>query len=276
MLRTWAVAASISGVALLALPALAAEESKRGSVGQATDNGDGIVISNPGWSSPGKPERTRTERVRRGPRRTLPEHAVPKRHFRTSDDGEQCTFTSTTRRDTPINQTEEFDNEIGRLWAEKHGIPDCTDDAGASATPTAVAEAFLRTVPLPVPAPEIAPDGQAITGLAAFLETNGTLTHAIGPEPTALGPISVEATGAYWVDWGDGSPEAGPFTVEGEVYPNGEIWHHYRWTGTYTVTLRQHWIATWSLGNDAGTIDDLMTETTVPVEVSEVQAVIRR
>lgn len=80
----------------------------------------------------------------------------------------------------------------------------------------------------------------------------------------------------YWVDWGDGSPEAGPFSFEGEAYPSGRIFHHYRYTGTYTVTLRQTWTAAWRLGGDQGTVDGLVTETRLPVEVFQVQAVIRR
>jgi hypothetical protein len=175
-----------------------------------------------------------------------------------------------------MTSAEVFENVAVTNWAKGAGISACTDEPEPTATPAQVAEAFLRTVPLPPPEPEIAPDGQAITGLAAFLETNGAVTHAIGPEPTALGPISVEATGTYWVDWGDGSPEAGPFAFEGEAYPTGRIWHHYRWTGNYTVTLRQRWSADWSLGGDSGTVEGLLTETTVPVEVFEVQAVIRR
>lgn len=157
-------------------------------------------------------------------------------------------------------------------------LPDCQAPDGAEpvAVPAEVAEAFLRTVPLPLPEPQIAPDGQAITGLAAFLETNGSLGQAVGPEPTVLGPIALEATGAYWVDWGDGSPEAGPFDFEGEAYPHGRIFHHYRYTGDYTLTLRQTWTATWRLGGDQGTVEGLATAVTLPVEVFEVQAVIRR
>ncbi|MGI9119497.1 MAG: hypothetical protein ACR2G7_05150 [Acidimicrobiales bacterium] len=134
----------------------------------------------------------------------------------------------------------------------------------------------MRAIPLPRPQPRIAPDGRNITGLPAYLETNGTLTHTAGPAATELGPINVEATGAYWVDWGDGSPEAGPFAFEGEANPTGRILHNYQFTGTYTVTLRQTWNAQWRLGGDSGTIEDLQTEASIPLEVQEVQAVIVR
>ncbi|MDQ3306036.1 MAG: hypothetical protein M3535_08685, partial [Actinomycetota bacterium] len=127
---------------------------------------------------------------------------MPKTSLRNGGTPERCLETTSTRRDTPITGDERLANAANASGAADLGIPTCTDEPEpeAAATPAAVAEALLRTVPLPPPAPEIAPDGQAITGLAAFLETNGALTHAIGPEPTALGPISVRATGAYWVD----------------------------------------------------------------------------
>jgi hypothetical protein len=175
---------------------------------------------------------------------------------------------------------EMVDNEGMRIWAQNNGIPPCPpeDDADAAAVPTPaeVAEAFLREVPLPAPEPRIAPDGQAITGLAAYLETNGTLAHTVGPNPTALGPIVVEATSVYWVDWGDDTPEAGPFTFEGEAYPTGRIWHGYRQRGDYTVTVRQAWTASWRLGAESGTVEGLQTEASIPIDVDEVQAVIRR
>jgi hypothetical protein len=172
-------------------------------------------------------------------------------------------------------------NGAGAGSAAARGVPACPRRAGAGAAPAAptpaqVAEAFLREIPLPAPAPRIAPDGTAITGLAAFLETNGTLSHAMGPGSTPLGPIVVEATSVYWVDWGDGTPEAGPFAFEGEAYPTGRIWHGYRNRGDYTVTVRQAWTAEWSLGAESGTVGGLQTEASIALDVDEIQAVIRR
>ncbi|CAN5122025.1 hypothetical protein BH24ACT1_BH24ACT1_06290 [soil metagenome] len=187
-------------------------------------------------------------------------------------------YSSSTRRDTPLNQMEELDNQAMLFWAEDNGIPTCPDEDEAvpAPTPAEVAEAFLREVPLPPPEPRIAPDGQAITGLAAYLETNGALDHRLGPSDTELGPIVVDASSVYWVDWGDGSPEAGPFAFEGEAYPTGRIFHGYRYRGDYTVTVRQTWTAEWRSGAEAGTVDGLVTDASIPVDVDEVQAVIRR
>lgn len=99
--------------------------------------------------------------------------------------------------------------------------------------------------------------------------------HEVGPASTLLGPITVVARGAYWVDWGDGSLEAGPFAFEGESYRTGRIFHTYRDTGSYTVAVRQTWVAESRLGSDSGTVRGLQTETSVPLDVDQIQAVIR-
>ncbi len=160
------------------------------------------------------------------------------------------------------------------LFASRLRAGPCPDEEGAvrALTPAEVAEPFVRTIPLPAPRPRI-PPGHAITGLPAYLETRGSLTHRVGPAPTELGPIEVRATGAYYVDWGDGTPEEGPFPFEGEPYPAGRIVHTYRHTGTYTVTVREAWSAEWRLGGDSGTVPGLQTQASVPLEVRQLQAV---
>jgi hypothetical protein len=183
MLKILALATTFILLGSWVAPVLA-EESRKGTVGRATDNGDGLIISNPGASAPGEDAPAAWRASRGGP----------------------------SRRDTPITGGEVIQNAANANFAANADIPPCSDEPEPTATPAQIAEAFLRTVPLSPPAPEIAPDGQAITGLAAF----------------------------------------------------------------YTVTLRQRWSATWSLGGDSGTVEGLLTETTVPVEVFEVQAVIRR
>ena len=194
-------------------------------------------------------------------------------HVRGPLDGDFCLYASTVRREAPISGAEEYDNDALRGYARERGMPVC--DRGDDAVPARVAAAFVRTIPLPAPRPAIAPDGTAITGLTVYLETNGSLVHDVAATDTPLGAITVEARSAYWVDWGDGSPEEGPFRFEGEPYPNGRIAHDYRYTGSYTVTVRQRWSATWRLGTDAGTVEGLQTEASIPLEVDELQAVIR-
>ena len=239
-----------------------------------------VVITNPGASSPGEAAAPAGRRVsgRRGSSRPLPGHVITQYQFRGPVNGaDTCIYRVVGRRDTPMTGAERFDNAGMLNYAAETGMPTCDEeDAEAAPSPDQVAAAFLRQIPLPPPEPRIAPDGQAITGLAAYLETNGTLAHRVGPSTTELGPIVVKASSVYWVDWGDGSPEAGPFAFEGEAYPTGRIYHGYRYRGDYVVTVRQAWTAEWRLGAESGTVDGLVTEASVPVHVDEVQAVIRR
>ena len=267
------------GMMGLVVPALAAETEPR-TTARAGDNNDKLVITNPGASSPGE---TAAPAGRRGSGRRvssepLPGHVTTRYQFRGPINGaDTCIYRVVGRRDTPMTGAERFDNAGMLNYAAETGMPTCDEmDAEAAPSPAQVAEAFLRQIPLPPPEPRIAPDGQAIAGLAAYLETNGSLAHRVGPSTTELGPIVVEASSVYWVDWGDGSPEAGPFAFEGEAYPTGRIFHGYRNRGDYVVTVRQAWTAEWRLGAESGTVDGLVTEASVPVDVDEVQAVIRR
>ncbi len=208
-----------------------------------------------------------------GSARPLPEHLVVRYHLGRDPDGDFCLRKVTSRRDTPMTEGERAINGETSRFAAVAGVGRCPDDSATRAvTPAEVAEPFVRTIPMPVPRPRI-PPGHAITGLPAYLETRGTLSHRVGPEPTELGPIEVHATGAYYVDWGDGTPEEGPFSFEGEPYPTGRMVHTYRDTGTYTVTVRVAWSADWGLGGDSGTVPGLRTEASIPLEVRQLQAV---
>ena len=247
-------------------------------VGQANDNDSGIVLTNPGAVTPPGPAARPARRPTR-PVSSSPGHVVTLLGFGAGADGTPCVSSTTTRRRTPITSDEGKNNGVVMGLGGAYGVPGCTvapGAAGAPATPASVAEPFLRTIPMPVAAPFIGPDGRSITGLASYLETNGTLVHHVGPQPTELGPLTAVARSRYWVDWGDGTGETGPFDFEGEAYPTGRIWHFYQYTGTYTITLRQTWTADWSLGGDSGTVDGLETQATTTVDVDEIQAVIIR
>jgi hypothetical protein len=235
----------------------------------------GVRFTNPGAVRVGQPEpSSSTKRAPTSPHqpsRPVPtDPAGPQVLRNGGDDDRRCL-------DLDVASTVYGGRDYGayRDLARRSQIPECERATAAVPTPAEVAEAFVREIPLPVPEPRIAPNGTAITGLAAYLETNGTLSHAVETSPTPLGPIQVEATSVYWVDWGDGSPEAGPFAFEGEAYPSGRIWHGYRNRGDYTVTVRQAWTAEWRLGADSGTVEGLQTEASIPLDVDEVQAVIR-
>jgi hypothetical protein len=148
--------------------------------------------------------------------------------------------------------------------------------APPATNPVDLAISFWRTIPLPVPRPQV-PPGYAITGLPAYLVTDGSLHPRPYAENTPLGPLTIVAAGSYLVNWGDGtSPTwAGPFGREGEPYPGGNIAHTYDRTGVVTVTLDENWSATWTIGPFHGELPDLRTAATIPnFRVSQLQAVI--
>lgn len=143
--------------------------------------------------------------------------------------------------------------------------------------PQTLAEQFWRTIPLPAPKPSV-PPGYAVTGLRAYLVTGGTTDPAAYREETPLGELTVRATGRYLVDWGDPHDPGtdGPYTSEGEPWPDGTIVHTYDYMGTYTVTVTEDWSATWALGGETGTLSGLHTQATITgLRVEELEGVIR-
>jgi hypothetical protein len=176
---------------------------------------------------------------------------------------------------------------IQAFWAAGVVLPICVAAATPSAAPAgkngvpavdpaAISVAFWRTVPLPKPAPRV-PPGYAVTGLPAYLVTNGTLHPASYQANTPLGPLTIDATGTYSVDWGDNSSPAwtGPYRQEGQAYPYGTISHTFDDVGTVTITVVENWTATWTLGLDHGVLPDLETRATLPnLQIRQLQAVI--
>ena len=138
-----------------------------------------------------------------------------------------------------------------------------------------VADEFWRDMPLPTPDPYIAP-GKAITGMYAYLETRGTTSYTFTEDDTPFGPLKIVATGAYYVDWGDGY-RTGPYEYEGKPWRDGRIKHEYIWVGRYDVVVTERWTATWDFARETGTLTELRTAGRIddfPVE--QIQAVIYR
>ncbi len=143
--------------------------------------------------------------------------------------------------------------------------------AAEQISPAEYASRFWRDVPLPKPGPYIAP-GRAITGKLAYLETRGQLSHTFTGD-TPIGPMSITATGRYYVDWGDGTT-TGPHDGEGGPWPDGRITHQYTDVGVYDVVVTERWTATWRLGPASGSLNELRTTGRIddfPVE--QIQAV---
>ncbi len=154
--------------------------------------------------------------------------------------------------------------------------PNAPVPAAVALNPSVLAAQFWQTIPLPIPHPNI-PPGWAITGKPAYLVTHGELNPPAWSEATPLGALQIVAHGQYHVAWGDPrqANEDGPFSVEGAPYPSGTIAHTYDDVGTVTVTVRETWTATWSLGAANGTLQQLETDGTIPgLTVRQVQAVI--
>jgi hypothetical protein len=164
-------------------------------------------------------------------------------------------------------------------WLATVNYPPCPAVKGPAPPPldpVTLAVQFWKTIPLPVPKPAI-PPGYAITGKTAYLVTHGTTNPPTYSFNTPLGQLTVKAAGSYAVNWGDAYQPGwqGPYTSEGQPYPNGQITHTYDYTGTYTVTVREQWTATWTLAGAAGTLAGLQTTATVPnFQAVQYQAVI--
>lgn len=147
---------------------------------------------------------------------------------------------------------------------------------GPGANPQGYAVQFWRTIPLPVPKPAV-PPGYAVTGKTSYLVTHGTTNPPTYTDNTPLGQLTIQATGEYIVDWGDQTAPTwnGPYAMEGEPWPNGQITHTYDVAGTYTVNVEEQWSATWHLAGAAGTLTGLQTTATIPnFRVEQMQAVI--
>jgi hypothetical protein len=177
----------------------------------------------------------------------------------------------------PVSTTTPTVDLLDRLWfsllASHRLCPGIT--APPTIAPAIAAEAFWRTIPLPVPHPHVAP-GWAITGKPSYLETNGTLHPATWTTTTPLGPLRITAAGAYFVDWGDPAGSwAGPYADEGAPWPNGTITHTYDNVGSYAITVRELWTARWQMGGQSGQLSQLQTQAVIPnFNAQQIQAVI--
>jgi len=144
--------------------------------------------------------------------------------------------------------------DVTTVWTRLvSGMPACA--APPSAQELAVG--FVTTIPLPKPAPYIAP-GYAITGLRAYLETRASESETFAQQ-TPLGPLQVRTTRtSYEVDWGDRSgQDRGPHAYSGLPWPEGRITHVYTDMGRYDVTVTEYWAASWTLGGESGQINGL-------------------
>jgi len=219
--------------------------------------------------SPGDP-------VRSGPAPPTYSYEVPV----TQEDGTRCTVSRTRELPEalgdsllPPEAAGAIVEDTANILADFAPCPEALRSATPSSPPRVIAARYWEEIPLPAPDPYIAP-GRAITGLASFLETRGTLSFDYENPTTIAGPLTIAASGRYEVDWGDGIG-SGPYAVEGGPWPDGSIVHTYTDVGTYDVVVRIAWTATWNLGGASGTLYELRTESTIEdFPVGQLQAVV--
>jgi len=199
---------------------------------------------------------------------------VPYDRLTTGPDGQTCVTTGYREVTDPTLGDAIFqlpDQDLNNILATYPPCPAQPDQPAE--TPAMIATRYWEEVPLPSPHPHIAP-GWAITGKLAYLETNGELQHTY-TNSTPFGPLEIVATGAYYVDWGDGE-SSGPHSVEGKPWPDGEITHDYVWAKTYDIVVTERWTATWHLGGQSGVLRELRTTGTIDdFPARQIQAVIR-
>ncbi len=191
--------------------------------------------------------------------------------IRTNPDGSQCLYSwnfsyGDLSRDL-VAETARHDWEV---VAPQY--PMCPGESSTGVDPIVYVISFWQDIPLPKPAPSIAP-GWAITGKTAYLETHGERQHDYS-RGTPFGPLALTATGQYTVDWGDGET-TGPYDVEGGAWPDGQITHTYINVGHYDIVVTENWSSTWHLGGENGTLTGLETEGGIDnFRVEQIQAVV--
>jgi hypothetical protein len=197
---------------------------------------------------------------------------------RSSYDGEVC-YVMVAFDLTGLSQ-----GAIGLLMAESGGVrafmKPCPDQPAGAAPPVQavppqqLATAFWDTIKLPAPNPTSHPD-YAVTGKVTYVDAGDSNDPAPWTRETPYGLLTIKAHGSYTVEWGDGTPTTGPYDNPGGSYPAGDITHTYDDVGTVTITVREDWTATWTIGDIHGDLGGLHTTGTLPgFPVRQIQAVV--
>jgi len=168
-------------------------------------------------------------------------------------DGDACVrwirrYLAPDERDPTNDREDQFDADVATLGEGALPIDDCP--AAPWQEPPdldRVVERFLAEIVTRLPAPvlALAPAGQAITGLAAYLETGDRrleLEEQVDLDlPSGMLTAVARADGYYTVDWGDGTAPAGPFAEPGRAYPDGTVKHVYDVTGLLEIVVSDVW-----------------------------------
>ncbi|MDA8116063.1 MAG: hypothetical protein M0000_01535 [Actinomycetota bacterium] len=133
-----------------------------------------------------------------------------------------------------------------------------------SPTPPSDSQELIRssiTRVLPVPSPSMDP-GYGVAGLASFLSTQARLEDALQAQLPG-GGVHALAQGTLTVDWGDGSPPAGPTTATGGPWPLGDLRHNYS-PGCYEVSVTVNWLVRYQAAGRSGTLSGIKTSGVIP------------
>ena len=179
---------------------------------------------------------------------------------------------------TPAERAQDALGSLNAVAGPLHGpLLPCPQQPRARVlplSPVQLAERFWYTARLPTPKPTSRPD-YAVTGKPTYLQAGDTNQPPAWTRPTPLGPLRITAHGTYTVNWGDSTTPTGPYATTGGPYPTGLITHTYDTVGTPTITVREDWTATWTIGTAGGTLTNLHTTGTLPdFDVRQIQAVI--
>ena len=275
-IRFLTVASIIGVIAGAVSPALAADRNWSQCVKARTDGyhcpwGYEVVLV----GSPSRQARPSTGRP--SSRSTEPEPRVAYVHnVEVGPDGRPCF----RRRAIPIPDGvglpsgTDLGNNTGNILANYSRCPEEPGESQPEIDPRVLAIQGWEEVELPKPQPYIAP-GWAITGKTAYLETRGQLTHTFTKD-TPIGPLRINSTGAYYVDWGDGT-KTGPHDTEGGPWPDGTITHTYIHVGHYDVVVTEEWSADWNLGPAGGRLTGQRTVGRIDdFRVEQIQVVVGR
>jgi hypothetical protein len=152
---------------------------------------------------------------------------------------------------------------------------DVADEEGPG--PAVVAQAFVRSIGIPSPEPQIDP-GWAMTGMPAYLVINGQEAFTHQEAIPGFGELSVafEAT-TFEVDWGDGTTtfvDDGRTGVPYDGPESEQISHTYADVASGNVVrVDARWHASWELAGFSGIVGGLQTSEEYPLEVREMQTV---
>ncbi len=180
---------------------------------------------------------------------------------------EPCLIMTESSQTTNYQEALQLEASATQTWNSLDGLyPDCISSS-ATTTPTVSPDPseiitwyWNNTIKNELPTPRFSiPPGYALTGLKAYLTSSCTLYQNFS-DTTPIGTASIHATGEIWVKWGRGLSWSGPYNSCGLPWPEGEIFHVYESARSATVSVKETWVASWTLAGKSGSLTGLFTE----------------